>query len=63
MFPHVIKSHHHRPHPLREEKKGLGNVPMRGAREQMRKREREEGDAKVGANMQLPYKARFEAPN
>ena len=33
MFPHVIKSHHHRPCPLREEKKGLGNVPMRVGRE------------------------------
>ena len=29
MFPHVIKSHHHRPRPLREEEKGLGNMPMR----------------------------------
>ena len=46
-FPRVIKSHHHRPHPLREEEKGLGNMPMReGRREkQMKNREGEgQGD-------------------
>lgn len=47
MFPQVIKSHHHRPHPLGEEEKGLGNMPMREGRrgEQMGNREEEgQGD-------------------
>ena len=44
----MIKSHHHRPHPLREEEKGLGNMPMRVGGETNEKQGREgKGDTQM----------------